>query len=83
MPPMSFRAAKLRCERTLARSSAKGDLPTYLRATRELARLLSLSLAAERSENVDLAAARKQLEDEVAASLAERGGDDHEKDADN
>lgn len=67
-----LRAAKLRCERTLARSAAKGDLLTYLRATKELARLLSLSLAAEQPEGIDINATRHQLEEEIADEIARR-----------
>jgi hypothetical protein len=68
---------KRRLERIVARAAAKGDLRAELAATRQLTELLGLA-APTRLEvgGVDVEAARRQLEDEIAAELAAREADD-------
>jgi hypothetical protein len=68
---------KRRLERIIARAAAKGDLRAELAATRQLTELLGLA-APTRLEvgGVDVEAARRQLEDEIAAELAAREADD-------
>ena len=69
-------AAKRRGERALARSAATGDLRTYLAANAQLIALLGLA-APTRIEcsDVDVAAARAQLEAEIAKEMADRETD--------
>jgi hypothetical protein len=64
--------AKRRLERIIARSAAKGDLRTELAATRQLSELLDLA-APKRGpqDEVDVVAARRQLELELAQDLAD------------
>lgn len=74
---------KWRLERIIARAAAKGELRTELIATRQLAELLGLK-APTRIEHsgIDVEAARKRLEEEIAEGLAEGGGGEHDNDAD-
>jgi hypothetical protein len=64
---------KRRLERIIARAAAKGDLRTELLATRQLSELLGLA-APTRVDlgEIDIAAARAQLEEEMAAEMAAR-----------
>jgi hypothetical protein len=67
---------KRRLERIIARAAAKGDLRAELAATRQLTELLGLA-APTRLEvgGVDVEAARRQLEEEIAEELAAREDD--------
>lgn len=64
--------AKLRYERALARAAAAGDARAYLAATKGLCELFGLNAPARlaHSGELDIAAARRQLEDEVARAIA-------------
>jgi len=65
--------AKRRLERIIARSAAKGDLRTKHAAARQLSE--RLDLAAPRrgtQDDVDIVAARRQLELELAQDLADQ-----------
>ena len=64
---------KRRLERIIARAAAKGDLRAELAATRQLSELLGLA-APPRVEHasIDIAAARAQLEEEIAEEMRER-----------
>ena len=66
-------AAKLRNERALARAAAKGDLRTYAAVNRQQCELLGLNapLRLEHSGQIDIVAARRRLEEEIAQAIAE------------
>jgi hypothetical protein len=68
-------AAKLRCERVIAKAAAKGDLRSELAAIKQLCELFGLE-EPKRSEvthsgAIDIAAARQTLEEELAELIAE------------
>jgi hypothetical protein len=66
-------AAKLRYERALARSAAKGDTRAYIAANRGLCELLGLPAPTrlEHSGAIDIEAARRQLAEEIAEEMAD------------
>jgi hypothetical protein len=70
-------AAKLRNERAITRSATKGDVRTYAAVNRQQCELLGLNAAIrlEYSDETDIVAVRKKLEDEVAEALAEEEGE--------
>jgi uncharacterized heparinase superfamily protein len=66
-------AAKLRYERALARAAAKGDTRAYIAANRGLCELLGLPAPSrlEHSGMLDIEAARRTLEEELAEEIAD------------
>jgi len=67
-------AAKLRCERIIAKAAAKGDLRSELAAIRQICELFGLE-EPKRSEvshsgAIDIAAVRQTLEEELAELIA-------------
>lgn len=66
-------AAKLRNEAALKRSATKGDVRTYAAVNRQQCELLGLNapIRLEQTAEIDIAAVRKKLEDEVAEALAQ------------
>jgi len=65
-------AAKRRLERIIARSAAKGELRTQLSANRQLSDLLGLAAPTkvEHRGEIDIAALRRTLEEELAELIA-------------
>ena len=65
---------KRRLERIIARAAAKGDLRTELAATHQLTELLGLAAPTrvDLAAGSDIAAARAQLEEEIAKEMADR-----------
>lgn len=73
-------AARLRCQRVIAKAAAKGDLRSELAATKQLCELFGLE-APRKAEiavagAIDVGAARELLCDLLAEELAGQGGDD-------
>ena len=76
-PPAEIAVAKLRYERALARAAAKGDSKACIAANRGLCELLGLNAPArlEHSVEIDIVAARRTLEAEIAQAIAEAEAD--------
>ena len=77
--PHEIAVAKLRYERALARAAAKGDSKACIAANRGLCELLGLNAPArlEHSVEIDIVAARRTLEAEIAQAIAEAEADAH------
>ena len=79
-------AAKLRCERIVAKAAAKGDLRSELAAVRQICALYGLEQP-KRSEGalagaIDIGAAREALAELLAQEIAERRGENDEDNSD-
>jgi hypothetical protein len=75
-------AAKLRCERVVAKAAAKGDLRSELAAIKQICELYGLDVP-KRSEvaltgAIDIGAAREALTELLAHEIAERRCEDNE-----
>jgi hypothetical protein len=70
--PREIAAARLRYERALARAAAAGDVKSCIAANRGLCELFGLNAPTrlEHGGEVDVAQARRQLEEEIAAAIA-------------